>query len=400
MNKFPFLADIFAATAALHSRRVNRKMEAFESTSEKDVFFNEVFRRGGCSDYLREQYDSCRCPLYLYDDLYFLWAAVPQIQSGQTQALWLLGPVCSSKTDKSFIKPLLDKYHFPLPVQKELLEAFDSVPLLPTAYLGHYLRQSFYVLNGELPEIPEFQFQILKPEKAFEPAGSPPYEQNYYRENLLLKKLEQGIPVENFTAYLSSVSSGLMCPGNPLRQKKDEAICLITLLTRAGIRGGYPAEKAYSLSDHSIQIIESLDSIEEINQVTERMYLDILETVRLFQKRELSDPVVRDCIGYIDTHLEQKIELDSLADYLGYDKYYISARFKKAVGLSLNQYVNRQKIALAKVLLASPDSVVQNISDRLCFANPSYFAMLFKKETGLTPLEYKHQTGCLESRRQ
>lgn len=80
---------------------------------------------------------------------------------------------------------------------------------------------------------------------------------------------------------------------------------------------------------------------------------------------------------------------EQLAKELGYTGEYLNRIFKKYTGKTISEY--RQFIFLkeAKYLLSDTDMSISMIISELGFSNRNYFYQLFKKEFGLTPLEYR-----------
>ncbi len=56
------------------------------------------------------------------------------------------------------------------------------------------------------------------------------------------------------------------------------------------------------------------------------------------------------------------------------------------------RYVNRQKIAAAKSLLENPSASIFAVAERLGYYDVNYFSAFFKKQTGLSPSEYRKQS--------
>ena len=79
-----------------------------------------------------------------------------------------------------------------------------------------------------------------------------------------------------------------------------------------------------------------------------------------------------------------------MADYIGYNKYYMSKVFLKEYKMTISDYIKQQKIEVAKDFLKSTNLSVANISVKLCFSSPSYFSSVFRKITGITPNEYRN----------
>ncbi|MDE6962216.1 MAG: helix-turn-helix transcriptional regulator, partial [Lachnospiraceae bacterium] len=76
-------------------------------------------------------------------------------------------------------------------------------------------------------------------------------------------------------------------------------------------------------------------------------------------------------------------------------EYYFSRKFKKEVGCSVADFILREKIAQAKLMLAGTNETVQSVSDALSFGSRSYFYACFKKLTGSSPSEYRQRYGKL-----
>ena len=86
---------------------------------------------------------------------------------------------------------------------------------------------------------------------------------------------------------------------------------------------------------------------------------------------------------------EMKPDIKTLAEQFGYSEYYFSRKFHEETAMTLNQYLMKQKIEKAKLMLKNTSLSIQDITDKLNFCSPSYFGKQFRQETGMTPLEYR-----------
>lgn len=85
----------------------------------------------------------------------------------------------------------------------------------------------------------------------------------------------------------------------------------------------------------------------------------------------------------------------NLQSSAGYSEYYFSRKFKQEMGCTLTEYIMREKIDSAKVLLSSTSMSIMEISIELSFNSRSYFSDTFQKNTGISPGEYRKQNvGC------
>jgi AraC-like DNA-binding protein len=87
-----------------------------------------------------------------------------------------------------------------------------------------------------------------------------------------------------------------------------------------------------------------------------------------------------------------------LADELHYDYNYLSNLFSSMEGITLEQYVIRQKIERAKELLLYDELNLSQISHELGYSSVAHLSAQFKKVTGLTPSELKKSRSRSETR--
>ncbi len=97
-------------------------------------------------------------------------------------------------------------------------------------------------------------------------------------------------------------------------------------------------------------------------------------------------PVIR----YIEENYTKDLTLDSLCGIVNMNKSHLCRVFKKAIGITMIDYLNFIRIWNAEKLLATTDEKILNVSMNVGFSNISYFNRTFKQTTGMTPSEYKN----------
>lgn len=80
---------------------------------------------------------------------------------------------------------------------------------------------------------------------------------------------------------------------------------------------------------------------------------------------------------------------DILADRLNYEYNYLSSLFSSVEGITLEQYIIRQRIEKVKELLFYDELTLSEIADKLGYSSVAHLSGQFKKITGLTPSELK-----------
>ena len=93
-------------------------------------------------------------------------------------------------------------------------------------------------------------------------------------------------------------------------------------------------------------------------------------------------------VVYIHEHVLDNIALEDTARSCGLSLSRFKSKFKEETGITPRAFINNVKIARAKTLLQENLSITE-VSARLAFDTPNYFATLFKKYTGKTPRQYQ-----------
>ena len=96
---------------------------------------------------------------------------------------------------------------------------------------------------------------------------------------------------------------------------------------------------------------------------------------------------------YVKEHLNQDLSLSQISVVTGYNPTYLSRLFKEQTGETLNRYISRKRMEYIARLMRDPQISMQQIMDAAGFTTRSYFNQFVKKETGLTPKQYRMQMG-------
>ena len=86
---------------------------------------------------------------------------------------------------------------------------------------------------------------------------------------------------------------------------------------------------------------------------------------------------------------DPELSVARLARSLGCSADYLSRRFHEERGITLTAWINRERMDIAKDLLADPQRNVAEICWACGFNAPSYFIRVFRQHTGTTPRAYR-----------
>ena len=92
---------------------------------------------------------------------------------------------------------------------------------------------------------------------------------------------------------------------------------------------------------------------------------------------------------YFRNNLDKNIDVEELASELNIGYSYFRRMFKKFTGISPVQYHLMLRLQRAKDLLVSTDLSVKEIAMELCFQSIFYFTRIFKKKMGIPPTEFR-----------
>ena len=101
--------------------------------------------------------------------------------------------------------------------------------------------------------------------------------------------------------------------------------------------------------------------------------------------------------NFLDTHYAEDIQRNDLSDIVFVSPDHLSRLFKKETGLSLMQYVTKKRITAACSLLAESRMPINRVALQVGYGNFAYFSKIFREITGMTPMNYRKQSQAADS---
>ncbi len=137
--------------------------------------------------------------------------------------------------------------------------------------------------------------------------------------------------------------------------------------------------------------MEAHDTYEHFMQAVEYVITFLSDQNPLTFQEDQIDLAIR----YIQENPEKKLTREEVAEYVHLNEDYFSRLFKEKTGYTVKDYIIKEKIKLAKELLATTNMSISIISLKTGFGNFSHFSRTFKKCEGITPNEYREQEQYL-----
>ena len=181
------------------------------------------------------------------------------------------------------------------------------------------------------------------------------------------------------------------------KQAEYQAVIAITLSTRAAIDGGVSAELAYEKSDLFMQELAGCSDISRMGEISQRAMIEFL---RMVYDRKTSPAIgyIKQCKDFVTANYHENFSISDVAAAVGLNESYLCRLFKKSEGITLGDYIQREKIDIAKKMLRYTELSIADLADFLGYHSQSYFGKLFKKWCGMSPAQYRiqHRTAQFE----
>lgn len=173
---------------------------------------------------------------------------------------------------------------------------------------------------------------------------------------------------------------------NPFRFKKFiEHIFYNSLKDARMFTKEYP-----EISRIELKFFKQMDSILTFTQLCEVITWAYGEISAVSGGKENLDDVVNALHDYLEHHYMEQITLYDVADFLHMNYSYLSAYISNKTGKHFSEHLNDTRIRRARILLSDFSLTISQISEKIGYADQSYFGKVFKKQVGLTPLQFRN----------
>lgn len=399
MNQLAFYHELLNCNYPLSRWEYDREFHLIYTDYTGNLFADGFLVYTGLSSRLLEYLSAGKTmPVILELPGSLLWICGFEQPDTPDCRIHLIGPIFSGHDSWVIIKKRLDAHRLSIKTRAAVMKNLENIPAIPSNTVSQYAVMLHYCLSQT--KITGSDVAYLCMEDTVSPAApenGSNHDSSWYAEQQLCRMLADGdLRYKEALAKSFSLSSGIGAEyGNSLRSHKNNSLLLLTLCFRACIRGGLPPAVSYELYGHYAREIEECASMTATKNVCDKMLADYVTQVQEAKAQTGISAIIDNSCAYIRTHITSPLSLSHLSKRVGYTEYYFSCKFKKEVGCSVADFILKEKIAQAKLMLEGTNNSVQSISDTLSFGSRSYFYTCFKKLTGNSPSEYRKRYGKL-----
>lgn len=147
------------------------------------------------------------------------------------------------------------------------------------------------------------------------------------------------------------------------------------------------ADKINKVLDNAIHVIQGKRK-DQVYKDYGKVYIDTISESEEGRDKDYLD-AVESTENYIKLHINEEFSVEDLAKIVYMSSAHLSRLFKKKHGLTLNSYITKERMKLAKELLENKDMTVTMVSAKIGYNNYSYFTKQFRKHYGKTPSDYR-----------
>ena len=218
-------------------------------------------------------------------------------------------------------------------------------------------------------------------------AFQPDYYTYRYEEQILA--LVQNGNTEQLREGLAELSNSVI-PDNaetPLRSEKNYTIIILEKLSSLALQAGQDISDVYRLRNFYIRLLEEKEKLIDVLYVRDCAIIHFTELMHHFSNKDFSS-LVKSVMQHIGLNLYTVLKVSDISKSFYVSEATLSSRFKKETGISVIEYIHKRKISEAKLMLRAGLSPSE-VAITLCYYDYAHFSHTFKKITGVTPKAFQ-----------
>jgi len=101
--------------------------------------------------------------------------------------------------------------------------------------------------------------------------------------------------------------------------------------------------------------------------------------------------IIHTLTEWIDSHIDQPLNIDVVAKKSGYSKWYLQRMFRTVMRQTLGDYIRQRRLQMAAEELRSTKRPIFDIAMDYGYVSQQTFSRVFRRTFDRTPSDYRHQ---------
>jgi AraC-like DNA-binding protein len=187
---------------------------------------------------------------------------------------------------------------------------------------------------------------------------------------------------------VAALAEALMRPGRSPLEARNRFRDLVVLMSRAFAARASVAEASLAWSDQwSGRVHDAPTALDASLRLKASWDVAVQELV------DRPSSTVTRAQEFIRAHATERVSVSTVAAAVGFHPDYLSHRFRQELGVTVGAYLSACRLARAKELLTTSRAPIASVASSAGFADPRYFSRFFRRETGMSPREYRRVLG-------
>ncbi len=196
---------------------------------------------------------------------------------------------------------------------------------------------------------------------------------------------------EGFRDYIRSLTRAMSASGSYSREMLGQLRReLINIFLNCLRDNDLPTTQLFSDGALSALDAKASRSFEDLENFAQALFD---ATAAMLQRASDSDDIIARVTAYIQANFRENIDRDDVAAVAYITPNYLSKQFRSKMGMNLREYINQIRVEEAKRLLLSTNLPVSEVAGMAGYENISYFSTVFRKRTGMSPVDWRNSGG-------
>ena len=289
-------------------------------------------------------------------------------------------------------------------IKPALQDYYRSLPLASLPQVRYYIGSAGRYLYGETIKFDIVMLSLgktdavkLHNDQKEQLTAFRQIEKNYDLEKKMLWEVTHGNRKEALETYETLYLS--ICKQLTGERRLQSSRCYShtfnALIRKAAQQSGVHVSLLHTVFQKHMDRIEHSMTAKGLHDGNLIMLGDYMTLVQKLSMERYSKSI-RQTVAFILNNLSSELNLTVLASLSNLSPTYLASLFKKETGVTIIQYILQKRMQLAANLLINSGMQIQEIALYLGYQDTSYFSRVFRKEMGMSPQEYRKTQKILE----